>query len=577
VSIYGASLGFNCPLCREYVPCPGDFNKPDEWAGLFPVNDVLEAIVQKPEEKLCDPCLRDSENENATAYCFSCAEYLCTICTKHHRKHLPSKNHTVHEMNKMTPDNLFPAAGTIPNCAEHKNKRIKFFCGDHQLPCCSLCIGTKHRKCETINTVEEAAKHIKENGELNVLLGDVKIFETKLTQAKNKQEKNLAQIENSIDEITAQTEKEFKELVCHLEKLKNRHLDEMAGGLKKGREKLKDCTNVLADGIQCANYCSRNIEKNEANNDAEIVMTYHRVKARLMQLKKFKFISKEIMISEVKSQFVKELMNMESFGNVEYSESDCHVMYDVHDITLSLELDSEFITGEEDSYAHTGNFLSNGNFAVTKYASCGSCLVYSKDWQPTKVIDGLSYPFEVIQAGDELLITCKESKLIEVFSVHDFHKLRSIKMNSEVWGITNCNGVCYIACRNKITKIDMYGSILREYKTGGSSINISATKDGHLVYSSYSHNTVTAITDQGDRVWLYTHPSMKYPRGIDVDSVGNIFVACRQSNNIHILSKDGALIRIMEDVPQPVFIKLMEDKSKCCVCSNFRFMKVYKL
>ncbi|XP_048750364.2 tripartite motif-containing protein 45-like [Ostrea edulis] len=568
-------LGFNCPLCREYIPSPGAFDNPEEWTGLFPVNEVLETIVQKPDKKLCDPCLRDNENDNATGFCFSCTEYLCLVCTKHHRKHLLSRDHTVCQLNEMKSGNIFPESGNIPTCPEHKKETIKFFCNDHQQSSCSMCIGTSHRKCESVDTVEDAATHIKQNGRLDVLLGDVKNLEKKLTEAKSEQEMNVAEIENLVDEIIEKTEREFKELVDHLEILKNKHLEEVAGALKKGRGMLSDCTNVLTDGIQCTNYCCRNIERvKETENDAEMVMTYYRVKEKLLQLKRFKFKKKQIKISEMKSQVLKEVRNMESFGDIEYAESDHHIMYDIRNIRLSLV--SEFdIAG---TCVWSGNFLSNGNFVVAKHRDNGGCVIYNKDWIFTEVIDGLSYPFEVIQVGEELLVTCYPMKSIEVFSAYDLHKLRSININEDVYGIRKHNGACYVACGDKIIKIDMSGKMLREYKAEGiNNIYLIVTNDALLVYSNWALHTVTTITDQGDTVWQYKHLKLKEPHGLDVDSFGNIFVAATGSNNIHVLSGAGSLIRIIEDIPQPVFIKLMEERSMCCVCSNYKLMKVYKM
>ncbi|XP_056003407.1 uncharacterized protein LOC130049596 [Ostrea edulis] len=439
-----------------------------------------------------------------------------------------------------------------------------------------MCIGTSHRKCESVDTVEDAAKNIKENGQLDVLFGDVKNLEKKLTKAKSEQEKNVAEIENSVDEIIEETEREFKELVDHLEMLKNRHLDEVAGALKKGRGELGDCTNVLIDGIQCTNYCCRNIERaKETENDAEMVMTYYRVKERLLQLEQFKFTKKQITISERKSQVLKEVRNMESFGDIEYAESDFRITYDVHDIALSLV--SEFSIDGGNPNVWTGNFLSNGNFVVANCKSNGTCFIYNKDWKSTEVIDGLSTPFKAIKAGEELLVTCYGTKSIEVYSASDLHKLRSININEYVYGITKHNGACYVACGNKIIKIDMSGKKLKEYKVEWGTINISTTQHGHLVYSNHPRNRVTAITDQGDTVWQYTHLKMIEPHGLDVGYIGNIFVAARGSDNIHVLSGAGSLIRIIEDIPQPVFIKLMEERSMCCVCSGCKIMKVYKL
>ncbi|XP_056004091.1 tripartite motif-containing protein 45-like [Ostrea edulis] len=413
-------LGFNCPLCREYIPCPGAFDKPDAWAGLFPFNEILETIVKKPDGKLCDACLRENESENAIGFCLSCTEYLCKMCTKYHKRQLLSRDHTICQLNEMKSSNIFPESGNIHSCPKHKRETVKFFCNDHQQSCCSVCIGTSHRKCESIDTVEDAAKNIKQNRQLDVLLGDMKNMEKKLTKAKSEQEINVAEIENSVDEIIEKTEREFKELVDHLDILKNKHLDEVAGALKKGRGKLSECTNVLTDGIQCTNYCCRNIKRvKETENDAEMVMTYYRVKERLLQLKQFKCTKKQITISEVKSQILKEVRNMESFGDIEYAESDFRITYDVNDIALSLV--NEFSIDGENPIVWTGHFLSNGNFVFADYIPDGRCFIYNKDWKSTEVIDGLSYPFEAIQAGEELLVTCDGTKSIEVFSLSDLH------------------------------------------------------------------------------------------------------------------------------------------------------------
>ena len=77
--------------------------------------------------------------------------------------------------------------------------------------------------------------------------------------------------------------------------------------------------------------------------------------------------------------------------------------------------------------------------------------------------------------------------------------------------------------------------------------------------------------------WQYKNPRLKVPRGLEIDCVGNIFVAARGSDNIHVLSVAGSLIRIIEDVPKPVFIKLMEERRMCCVCSNYKVLKVYAM
>ncbi|XP_062619404.1 E3 ubiquitin-protein ligase TRIM45-like [Saccostrea cucullata] len=253
-------LGFNCPLCLEYVPRNGAFDKPEEWAANFPVNYVLDKILETPEKRLCAACQRDNETENASDICLSCNEYLCTVCTKHHRKHLPSKDHIIIQLKEVESKKITHEFGKYFRCPEH-NEVIKLFCSEHDQPCCILCTGTTHRKCDSVDTIQNAALNIKEGGKLDVLSIEVRHIENRLADAMQEQKKNTTELDDSVDEMTKQSEINFKELLEHIEKLKNKHLDEIAVAQKRGREEMDRVTNTLKDGINCANYCSRNIEK----------------------------------------------------------------------------------------------------------------------------------------------------------------------------------------------------------------------------------------------------------------------------------------------------------------------------
>lgn len=57
---------------------------------------------------------------------------------------------------------------------------------------------------------------------------------------------------------------------------------------------------------------------------------------------------------------------------------------------------------------------------------------------------------------------------------------------------------------------------------------------------------------------------------------GNIFVNGYNSNNIHILSKEGRLLRILEEIKRPTWIKFHDDTSRLFVMesgSNLRVLK----
>ncbi|XP_062619403.1 probable E3 ubiquitin-protein ligase MID2 [Saccostrea cucullata] len=568
-------FGFNCPLCREYTPSNGVIEKPEEWAGSFPVNDVLEKIVLKSDERLCDSCLRDNESENATGFCLSCTEYLCIMCTKYHKRHLLSRDHTICSMDEVKSRNILPEFEKNIRCPEH-NKKIKLFCNDHEEPCCLMCIGTKHKKCENVDSIEVSAASIRENGKLDTMLDEARDIEKKLMEGKNAHDKNTKELEDFADKVTERNEKEFKDIVDHIEKMKNKYLEDVAVAVKKGKENINKTTNSITDGIQCAKYYCEIIEKTrDMKDNAAMIVNYFKTKQNISKMRHFHFTKKNIEIFEKNASVLKQILDVTSLGDVEYHESE-HSLFLFNVRTMKLSFLSEVrIAGD---VVHCGTFLSDGNFAIADFRTDGKCSIYGKTWDHLKDIGGLSNPFGVIQNKDELFVTCTETRSIEVFSALNFDKVRSIPMNESVYGISSLNGEFYIACVTKIIKTDVDGKKIKEYEAEGqNNICVVVTKDGLIIYSNWKLHLVTAITDQGDIAWTYENPNMREPRGLEKDSYGNILVAARSSNNIHVLSSAGELLKTFEGIPKPVFMKISEERNVCCVCSDYKIVKVYKM
>lgn len=61
------------------------------------------------------------------------------------------------------------------------------------------------------------------------------------------------------------------------------------------------------------------------------------------------------------------------------------------------------------------------------------------------------------------------------------------------------------------------------------------------------------------------HSELRGPYGLDMDSQSNIYVAGRKSNNIHILSREGSLLRILKDIIGPLCLKLRKETSTALV------------
>lgn len=86
-------LDFHCPICDVYIPNTRATDNPEEWDKCFPENFVLEKYAHSSDQKFCEACLCESEEEDATHLCFICNEKKRTVrnTTADHHLHVAIK------------------------------------------------------------------------------------------------------------------------------------------------------------------------------------------------------------------------------------------------------------------------------------------------------------------------------------------------------------------------------------------------------------------------------------------------------------------------------------------------------
>lgn len=225
-------------------------------------------------------CLRQNDKEKATDYCLSCKEYLCDQCTEYHRRSMASLDHTIMSTIEMKSVHVAPKESTH-KCPKHRHdEKIQMYCHDHEQPCCGLCGCTEHRKCERVDTVENAVQFLKENRQIDSLLNEVSTLKRKLTKAKIKGETNVSAIENTVDENVSKTEDEVLSIVQYVENLEKEFVDEIFSTLKKGKEELQKKVANWEDGIFYTDYLET-VLKRATTDNTDTLMQYIIVKEQL--------------------------------------------------------------------------------------------------------------------------------------------------------------------------------------------------------------------------------------------------------------------------------------------------------
>ncbi|KAK3108942.1 hypothetical protein FSP39_019364 [Pinctada imbricata] len=191
--------GVNCPVCRMFVSKPDDINI-EEWAKKLPTNDIFVSLIDlnetKSGQKLCAACSRENEVESAFSWCANCSEALCKACDRSHRRNKMSAYHKLIKLDEnFSKDTPLQHADVF--CTEHLEKKIEAYCYDHSAVCCMTCVMLKHRKCDNVGSIEDAAekkKKSKEIKEFSQNLQDLVSSLEKLCKSRTKNYRHLMTI-----------------------------------------------------------------------------------------------------------------------------------------------------------------------------------------------------------------------------------------------------------------------------------------------------------------------------------------------------------------------------------------------
>ncbi|KAK3108118.1 hypothetical protein FSP39_001557 [Pinctada imbricata] len=234
--------GVNCPVCRMFLSKPDDI-KEEEWSTKLPTNHILVSLIDMNEtksgQKLCTACERENETESVFSWCVNCSEALCNTCDRYHRKTKATKSHKLVSIDDHETNDI-PLKFADVFCIEHPEKRIKAYCNDHSAVCCMTCVMLKHRKCDNVGSIEDAAEEMKQSDEVKEFEDKLKDFKTSLETFVQNRVNNLQNLDADIERIKLEVDILFKELSEHLEELKTNIRLEIANVEKEIKPEIED-------------------------------------------------------------------------------------------------------------------------------------------------------------------------------------------------------------------------------------------------------------------------------------------------------------------------------------------------
>ncbi|KAK3108371.1 hypothetical protein FSP39_006541 [Pinctada imbricata] len=317
-----------------FVSKPDDI-KVEEWSTKLPTNHILVSLIDMNEtksgQKLCTACERENETESACSWCVNCSEALCNTCDRHHRKTKATKSHKLVSIDDHETNDI-PLKFADVFCIEHHEKRIKAYCNDHSAVCCMTCVMLKHRKCDNVGSIEDAAEEMKQSDEVKEFEDKLKDFKTSLETFVQNRVDNLQNLDRNTKRIKLEVDTLFKEISKRLEELKTNVMLEIAKIEKEVKPEIEDERDEMKSKIAAVENSVVLFQTNMKHAPpAQFIQAMEKLTEQKTFLENYLRDQsqkiKEIKVTFITNEKVLEMKNViQDFGRLDVKRSDTDVM-----------------------------------------------------------------------------------------------------------------------------------------------------------------------------------------------------------------------------------------------------------
>uniref|UniRef100_K1RM57 Tripartite motif-containing protein 45 n=1 Tax=Magallana gigas TaxID=29159 RepID=K1RM57_MAGGI len=574
-------LGFPCPLCRVFIPAPGEIGQysVDKWATKFPENKFLKSVVGVPEI-LCKPCQEDGEEVKANSWCKDCSEALCEECTKCHKKYRPSRKHIVISITEWSGISQIP--DTLEICQTHGGRKFELFCRKHFLPCCSVCVIKEHSCCTSFCELEEIGRDFIEPEKVKALQSGINKFGTKLKSVIGEKRTNMKRNDDIVDTFTKELLEFTTNIMQVVKKLEEEHLNEISRLSKESNSKLQKSVESFEQRFLYLEYWKEILLKNlsnETTSETKKVLSYIKLKNIHANLQRLKCTKLEICIKTKILDDVKKLIKLPCLADVSADEIVDQVSLNMENIDYTRAKGnkiSEFtIAG---TFIMGVSFLGNGNLFLADHRGkrCILCDINGVILQEAKI---LGSPWGVCTSGMDILMTLPNEKSILKFDSTSFETIETVPVDCHGYGIA-ASGNTIVIGTDRSVDIKTDGFLTTKRKTllsGLSSMSdVAIDNENNVICSTYVEHNVRKLDLTGKVLFTYNHEKLRSPYRLTTDSKGNIFVYSAGSSNIHILSRDGKLLQIIEGVTRVSCLKFQDATNRLFVGSSKGSVTVFE-
>ncbi|KAK3576438.1 hypothetical protein CHS0354_025200 [Potamilus streckersoni] len=624
-------VGIHCPVCRgvAYAPKPG--LKVEDWAANYPinhlVNTLMELIPANNEIEFCDPCKESDRSKVALHFCQNCTEALCDDCSRCHKSMKATKDHVVEPLEEVrgNPKNVMK---DTDKCTEHSDGKLEMYCKDHEKPCCIHCVASKHRKCSKVYPIGHVMEETKEKPEQEIdpiqLVKDLEALINESDKVKKERQASQQSTQAQGNQILQKVASTKEQIIKHVEKMETAILTRFNAVHKVEIQQMEDqitfCNNLKSTTEHLKAMITA-LEKQGKKDQKFIIL--HQGKSKLGEY----------------TAGLKKVQENAAIVSYVYKEDDSvskalQILNDIGNFKMKKSLPGRSATPSPPptpllppvpSKEHTvfvpdkiekvktssKKVIKDRNFNAKIKNDGNNCLITAlKIWDDDRVFlaDNANKKLKLFASRGQLACSVSCQYAPWDFDFMDKNKCavtfpneRRIKFFIVTDTVTPAGFIitekgCIGICKALDHLIVSFNSGAVKVITQGGEVKMSIkanrfskpeflafnTKSNKIYVSDYNNHNVTALKYEHGSILpgsLFVYP-ISGPKGVTVDSEGNMYVVGYWASTIHKVGEEGNLVKILLDsLKRPLLITFSSNEDRFAVVeeTNPNEVKFYKL
>ncbi|KAK3609436.1 hypothetical protein CHS0354_001367 [Potamilus streckersoni] len=593
----------HCPVCRNSAS-PSIKDRPtSEWASLFPVNSVLQSLLPPAKSKvdrLCDACKNEGATVPAEGFCVVCKEAMCGDCLKFHRKQKMSKDHSILSIEelKCSPEKVMKLAEGF-TCSEHHGEDIKFYCKDHNFPCCATCFFKGHKLCSKVIDLKEDLPAMLYDSKPDDTIADMKKIEIHLKKFMEVNETFVNNLELQVDRMTNKIREVRKKINAALDDLEKRVELEGNRIYKEEVIRIQDenhqCLSLI-HAVRNSHYLLEAVNKHGSNLQKFIML--EKMRSQLQSY--YNLIGDKYEKTDTITLEVKFAPQIQSILTVSLSDLG-KVVTTARSNTLPLiclrrptkvchvesfgVIDLKLTTGNSPWY--TGVTFLPGDRVMLADFKNNQCILLSSSYQFIARHTLTGSPLNICVLDDqEVAVSLYDQRKIQILSVIG----DVIRPKRTITSKYTCDGIAAAGKGEMVVTgvhgnkkcqwslINMKGHVYSHQYVSSASNYIAVNNMKTVVYISvFDMHSLFCFDMDGRKQFTYSPDNLRGPKGVAVDRYDNIYVLGFHSDNIHQLSPDGSVIQVVNTgVPKyPSVICIHKSKDMLIIMNDSDCTKLH--